>query len=230
MKKLGYQFYNGLHHLSYGMVDLPSGRMKTREGTVVDADDIMQEMIDTAAQATQDKGKTEGFNAEEIYEINNKIAMSALKYFILKVDPKKGMIFNPEESIDFNGNTGPFILFNYVRTKSVLEKNGTKPNSAILETSADETINLSEKEIQLIFKLNEYPKMLGAAAKDYSPAIVANYCYDLAKDYSQFYASAPILKEENLFMKELRLLLSQKVGKTIKNGMSLLGCEMPSRM
>ena len=207
------------------MVDLPSGRMKTREGTVVDADDIMKEMVDTATKATEEKGKTAGFTADEIKKINTNVGMSALKYFILKVDPRKGMIFNPEESIDFNGNTGPFILFNYVRTKSVIAKNGTTA-----DVSKINNINFSEKEIQLIFKLNEYPKTLAIAAKEYSPAIIANYCYDLAKDYSQFYAASPILKEENEAIKQMRLLLSEKIGTTIQNGMSLLGCEMVERM
>ncbi|MFT6716833.1 MAG: arginyl-tRNA synthetase [Saprospiraceae bacterium] len=225
LKKLGYNFYEGLYHLSYGMIDLPSGRMKTREGTVVDADEIMQEMVDTATKATEEKGKTEGFTADEIKEINTNVGMSALKYFLLKVDPRKGMIFNPEESIDFNGNTGPFILFNYVRTKSILAK-----NDAPADVSKIKNVDLSEKEIQLIFKLNEYPKVLALAAKDYSPAVVANYCYELAKDYSQFYAASPILNEENEAVKQMRLLLSEKLGTTIKNGMSLLGCDMVDRM
>jgi len=225
LKKLGYDFYEGLYHLSYGMVDLPSGRMKTREGTVVDADDIMKEMVDTATKATEEKGKTEGFTAEEIKNINKSVGMSALKYFILKVDPRKGMIFNPEESIDFNGNTGPFILFNYVRTKSVLAKNGSSA-----DVSKIKDISLSEKEIEIIFKLNEYSKVLTLAGKEHSPAVIANYCYDLAKDYSQFYAASPILKEENQGVKEMRLLLSEKLGTTIKNGMSLLGCDMVEKM
>lgn len=225
LKKLGYDFHKGLYHLSYGMVDLPSGRMKTREGTVVDADDIMQEMIDTATKATEEKGKTEGFTSEQIQDINTKVGMSALKYFILKVDPRKGMVFNPEESIDFNGNTGPFILFNYVRTRSVLAKNGSAANKSIVKD-----LSLNEKEIQLIFKLNEYPKVLAQAAKEYSPAIIANYCYELAKDYSQFYAAYPILKEENEGVKAMRLLISEKSGDILKNSMSLLGCSMPERM
>lgn len=225
LKKLGYDFHEGLFHLSYGMVDLPTGRMKTREGTVVDADDIMQEMIDTATKATQEKGKTEGFTPTEIQDINHKVGMAALKYFILKVDPKKGMVFNPEESIDFNGNTGPFILFNYVRTKSVMKKYGGE-----LELDKIQNLSLSEKEIQLIFKLNEYPKVLAQAGQDFSPAIIANYCFELAKDYSQFYAASPILKEENQGLKQMRLLLGDKIGTTLKNGMSLLGCSMPERM
>lgn len=225
LKKLGYDFHEGLFHLSYGMVDLPTGRMKTREGTVVDADDIMQEMVDTATKATEEKGKTEGFTPEEIHAINTKVGLSALKYFILKVDPRKGMVFNPEESIDFNGNTGPFILFNYVRTKSILAKNG---GSAQLDLISE--VDLSEKEIELVYKLMDYPKALALAAKEYSPAVMANYCYDLAKDYSQFYAASPILNEENEALKQTRILLSEKVGAVLKNGMELLGCEMPERM
>lgn len=225
LKKLGYDFYEGLYHLSYGMVDLPTGRMKTREGTVVDADDIMKEMIDTATAATQEKGKTEGFTEEEILDINTKVGISALKYFILKVDPRKGMVFNPEESIDFNGNTGPFILFNYVRTKSILNKVEGK-----IDTSKIQDISLTEKEIELTFKLSEYSKFLKLAAKEFSPSVIANYCYDLAKEYSQFYAASPILNEENEALKNFRLLISEKVGLTIQNCMALLGCDMPERM
>ena len=225
LKKLGYDFWEGLYHLSYGMVELPSGRMKTREGTVVDADDIMEEMLSTASAATAEKGKMEGFSTAEIKEINRRIGMAALKYFILKVDPKKGMVFNPEESIDFNGNTGPFIMFNYVRTQSVLAKHG----KAIDLTQLDQ-VSFSEKEIEIIGKLADYPKMVQQAAKSYSPSIIANYCYDLAKDYSQFYAAHQILKEENEDLKAMRLLLSQKLGSVLKNSMELLGIETVERM
>ena len=225
LKKLGYDFWEGLYHLSYGMVELPSGRMKTREGTVVDADDIMEEMISTAAKATAEKGKMEGYSAAEINEINRRIGMAALKYFILKVDPRKGMVFNPEESIDFNGNTGPFVLFNYVRTQSVLAKYGKA-----LDSDQIEAVSFTDKEIEIIGKLADYPKVLQQAAKEFSPSIIANYCYDLAKDYSQFYAAHQILKEENEALKEIRLLLSQKLGAILKNGLELLGIETVDRM
>lgn len=224
LKKLGYDFYEGLYHLSYGMVELPSGKMKTREGTVVDADDIMSEMVATAAQAAEEKGKLEGYSEDEIAEINRKIGMAALKYFLLRVDPRKGMVFNPEESIDFNGNTGPFILFNAVRIKSLIRKYGSNDYQGVV---LDE---LSEKEKALVSKLNDYEKTIALAGKEYSPAIVANYCYDLAKEYSQFYASHYILNEENEIAKKFRLFLSEEIGKVIEKGMALLGVEIPERM
>ena len=224
LKKLGYSFFNGLYHLSYGMVDLPSGRMKTREGTVVDADDLIKEMVLGASKATQKKGKLEGYSKEEISEINRMIGMAALKYFLLKVDPRKGMIFNPEESIDFNGNTGPFILFNCVRTKSLLKKYDS-------DDFIGATFNKpSEKEKELISKLNDYEKTVQLAASNYSPAIIANYCYDLAKEYSQFYASHDILKEEVEQVKLFRLNISSQVGRVLVKGLQLLGIEVPERM
>ena len=224
LKKLGYAFYEGLYHLSYGMVDLPSGRMKTREGTVVDLDDLMEEMILSASKATKEKGKLEGYSAREVDEINRIIGMAALKYYLLKVDPKKGMVFNPEESIDFNGNTGPFILFNCVRTKSLLKKYGSKDYIGAISKKP------SEKEKELISKLNDYEKTVQLAATNYSPAIIANYCYDLAKDYSQFYASHDILKEESEVVKLFRLNISSQVGRVLSKGLQLLGIEVPERM
>jgi len=224
LKKLGYDFYEGLYHLSYGMVELPSGKMKTREGTVVDADILMHEMIETATRAAEEKGKLDGYSTSEIKEINRKIGMSALKYFLLKVDPRKGMIFNPEESIDFNGNTGPFILFNAVRIKSLIRKYGLDDYEGIV------IHNISEKEKALISKLNDYEKVILLAGKEFSPAVIANYVYDLAKEYSQFYASHYILNEENEELKKFRLFLSQEVGKVIEKGMVLLGVEIPERM
>lgn len=224
LKKLGYSFHEGLHHLSYGMVDLPSGRMKTREGTVVDADDLMKEMVETAAAATEEKGKLDGYTVDEVAEINRMVGMAALKYFILRVDPRKGMIFNPAESIDFNGNTGPFVLFNAVRTKSLITKYGADDfRDAVID-------NPSEKEKALISKLGDYEKTLTIAGREYSPAVIANYCYDLAKEYSQFYASHYILNEEDVDLKKFRLLLSEQVGKTLEMGMNLLGIEIPERM
>tara|TARA_B100000674_G_scaffold497206_1_gene530059 strand:- start:965 stop:2761 length:1797 start_codon:yes stop_codon:yes gene_type:complete len=224
LKKLGYSFFDGLYHLSYGMVDLPSGRMKTREGTVVDADDLMREMILSASKATEEKGKLEGYSKEEISEINRMIGMSALKYFLLKVDPRKGMVFNPEESIDFNGNTGPFILFNCVRTKSLLRKYGSEDYISATFSSP------TEKEKELISKLSEYEKTIQLAADNYSPAIIANYCYDLAKEYSQFYASHNILNEEDEQSKLFRLNISSQVGRVLAKGLQLLGIEVPDRM
>ena len=224
LKKLGYSFFDGLYHLSYGMVDLPSGRMKTREGTVVDADDLMKEMILSASKATEQKGKLEGYSKEEISEINRMIGMSALKYFLLKVDPRKGMVFNPEESIDFNGNTGPFILFNCVRTKSLLRKYGSEDYISATFSSP------TEKEKELISKLSEYEKTIQLAADNYSPAIIANYCYDLAKEYSQFYASHNILNEEDEQSKLFRLNISSRVGRVLAKGLQLLGIEVPDRM
>ncbi len=224
LKKLGYDFFEGLYHLSYGMVDLPSGKMKTREGTVVDADDLMSEMVATATKAAEEKGKLDGYSVDEIKEINRKIGMSALKYFLLKVDPRKGMIFNPAESIDFNGNTGPFILFNAVRIKSLIRKYASDDYKGIVVK------DLSEKEKSLVSKLNDYERAIAVAGKEYSPAIIANYCYDLAREYSQFYASHYILNEENEELKKFRLFLSNEVGKVIEKAMNLLGAEIPERM
>ena len=224
LKKLGYAFFEGLFHLSYGMVELPSGRMKTREGTVVDADDLIKEMINTAALATKEKGKLEGLSEEEVSEVNRMIGMAALKYFLLKVDPRKGMVFNPEESIDFNGNTGPFILFNCVRTKSLLKKHGSTDYQNIVAPV------VSDKEKSLIIKLNEFEKTIELAAHNYSPAIMANYCYDLAKEYSQFYASHYILNESSDQLKLFRLNLTAQVGRVLEKGLLLIGIEVPDRM
>ena len=224
LKKLGYDFYEGLYHLSYGMVELPSGKMKTREGTVVDADDLMKEMITTAAKATEEKGKLEGYSKEEVEEINRKVGMAAIKYFLLKVDPRKGLLFDPKDSIDFNGNTGPFILFNCVRTKSLLRKFGSE---AYLNAESEV---VSEKEKSLISKMADYEKTIELAAKNYSPAIIANYCYDLAKDYSQFYASHEILKEDNEMLKLFRLNITAQVGTVLEKALLLLGIEVPDRM
>jgi arginyl-tRNA synthetase len=224
LKKLGYSFFDGLYHLSYGMVDLPSGRMKTREGTVVDADDLMKEMVLSASVATAEKGKLEGYSKQEISEINRMIGMAALKYFLLKVDPRKGMVFNPKESIDFNGNTGPFILFNCVRTKSLLKKHGSEDYISVISS------NPTKKEKDLISKLSEYEKTIQIAAENYSPAIIANYCYDLAKEYSQFYASHAILKENDDNVKLFRLNISSQVGRVLNKGLQLLGIEVPDRM
>ena len=222
MKKMGYSFWEGLFHLSYGMVELPSGRMKTREGTVVDADDLIDEMIASAAQSTAEKGKLDELSEEEKQEVIRKIALGALKYFILKVDPKKGMIFNPEESIDFNGNTGPFIQYIYVRTRSVLRKAG--------EIGSYQINELTKKEKELIKQILHYPSALKEAAKLFSPAIIANYSYDLAREFSQFWSDHQILNCEDEQTRNFRIELSKKVGDTLKDSMKLLGIEMPERM
>jgi len=224
LKKLGYDFHEGLFHLSYGMVELPSGKMKTREGTVVDADDLMKDMVQTATKATEEKGKLEGYTEEEKVEINRMVGMAALKYFLLRVDPKKGMVFNPEESIDFNGNTGPFILFNCVRIKSLIRKYNSSDFEGVVVRE------VSDKEKALISKLNDYEKVLEQAGENYNPALVANYAYELAKEYSQFYASHFILNEEEETVKKFRLNLSNQVKRTLELSLKLLGIEVPERM
>jgi arginyl-tRNA synthetase len=224
LKKLGYDFHEGLFHLSYGMVELPSGKMKTREGTVVDADDLMKDMIQTATKATEEKGKLEGYTEEEKVEINRMVGMAALKYFLLRVDPKKGMVFNPEESIDFNGNTGPFILFNCVRIKSLIRKYNSSDFEGVVVRE------VSDKEKALISKLNDYEKILEQAGENYNPALIANYSYELAKEYSQFYASHYILNEGNGDLKKFRLNLSNQVGRFLEKALNILGIEVPERM
>lgn len=224
LKKLGYAFHEGLFHLSYGMVELPSGKMKTREGTVVDADDLIKNMVETATKATEEKGKLEGYTEEEKVEINRMVGMAALKYFLLRVDPKKGMVFNPEESIDFNGNTGPFILFNCVRIKSLIRKNNSFDFEGVV------VLEVSEKEKALISKLNDYEKVLEQAGENYNPALIANYSYELAKEYSQFYASHYILNEGNEDLRNFRLNLSNQVGRFLEKALNLLGIEVPERM
>jgi arginyl-tRNA synthetase len=228
LKKLGYKWADGLYHLSYGMVELPEGKMKSREGTVVDADDLMDEMIATAAATSKELGKADGLSEAEANKLYQTIGLGALKYFMLKVDPKKKMLFNPAESIDFNGNTGPFIQFNYVRVQALLRK---AKDTMSFDTSAalNAPAQLLPQEKELIIKLYNFPVVLNQAAAEYSPAIIANYVYDLAKEFSQYYHDNPILKEKPevaLF----RLQLAQTVGVAIKSCMSLLGIEVPDRM
>ena len=224
LEKLNYSWSSKCFHLSYGMVELPSGKMKTREGTVVDADDLMKDMIQTATKATEEKGKLEGYTEEEKVEINRMVGMAALKYFLLRVDPKKGMVFNPEESIDFNGNTGPFILFNCVRIKSLIRKYNSSDFEGVVVRE------VSDKEKALISKLNDYEKVLEQAGENYNPALIANYSYELAKEYSQFYASHYILNEGNEDLKKFRLNLSNQVGRFLEKALNLLGIEVPERM
>lgn len=226
LDKLGFKWGKELVHFSYGMVELPNGKMKSREGTVVDADDLMDGMIEEAAQTSAALGKLENCTKEEIDNINRMVGLGALKYFILKVDPRKNMTFNPEESIDFNGNTGPFIQYTCARIKSILRKASEQG----IEIKDVKGITLQEKEVSLIQNLTSYPSIVEQAGKDFSPALIANYVYDLVKEYNQFYQTSPILKEENAETMNMRLMLSACTVKVIESGMSLLGIEMPEKM
>jgi arginyl-tRNA synthetase len=226
IKKLGRPYAEGLYHLSYGMVDLPSGKMKSREGTVVDADDLMQEMTDTARERTMELGKTEGFSETEANELYNTLAMGALKYFLLKVDPKKKMLFNPEESIDFQGHTGTFIQFAHARICSILRKAHEK---GIIGKTTDYTV-LQESERDVIYLLSQYPQILADAGRELSPALISLFAYDLAKAYSRFYNEVNIFNETNKDAQQFRVAFSGVVGETIQKAMSLLGIKVPSRM
>ncbi|HML66377.1 MAG TPA: arginine--tRNA ligase [Dysgonomonas sp.] len=228
LDKLGFEFGKGLVHFSYGMVELPEGKMKSREGTVVDADDLVDEMIATAKETSQELGKLDGVSEEEANNIARMVGMGALKYFILKVDPKKNMTFNPKESIDFNGNTGPFIQYTHARIQSILRKAAEQGISIPTTLSAD--ISLSVKEEGLVQQVAEYASIVKQAGDEYNPALIANYIYDLVKEYNQFYHDYTILKEENADLKNFRLILSDNVGRVVKSGMSLLGIEVPDRM
>jgi arginyl-tRNA synthetase len=224
LKKLGFDWASSLYHLSYGMVDLPSGKMKSREGTVVDADDLMQDMTDTAKQISEDLGKLDSYSAEEKAKLYKTIGLGALKYYILKVDPKKRILFNPEESVDFAGNTGPFIQYTYARIQSIIRK-------ADFDFSAKTTIEeLHEKEKELVKQIELFPEIIQNAAQNHSPALIANYTYDLVKEYNSFYQSVHILGEVDLTKKIFRVQLSQKVAEVIKATFSLLGIEVPERM
>lgn len=229
LKKLGYKWADGLYHLSYGMVELPDGKMKSREGTVVDADDLMQEMIDTAEKTSKELGKTEGLSEAEAQELYNTIGLGALKYFMLKVDPKKKMLFNPAESIDFNGHTAPFIQFNYVRIKALMRKANEGWNFKELDVFTH-NIELLPKEKELIIQLYRFDHTLKQAAAELNPSIIANYAYELAKEYSQYYHDTPILKEERKDYILFRLHLSNTIGIAIRQSMKLLGINMPERM
>ncbi len=228
LDKLGFEFGKGLVHFSYGMVELPEGKMKSREGTVVDADDLVDEMVATAKETSQELGKLDGVSEEEANDIARMVGMGALKYFILKVDPKKNMTFNPKESIDFNGNTGPFIQYTHARIQSILRKAAEQGISIPTTLSAD--ISLSVKEEGLVQQVAEYASIVKQAGDEYNPALIANYIYDLVKEYNQFYHDYTILKEENTDLKNFRLILSDNVGRVVKSGMSLLGIEVPDRM
>lgn len=229
LDKLGFEFGKGLVHFSYGMVELPEGKMKSREGTVVDADDLIDEMVHVAKETAKELGKLDGYPEEEINEVSRTVGLGALKYFILKVDPRKNMVFNPKESIDFNGNTGPFIQYTYARIRSVLRKYGeSAAEKESLQLAAG--FPVSFKEESLIQLLSEFPATVKEAADNFNPAVIANYIYELAKEYNQFYHDYSILREENEDLKKFRLLLSLNVGRIIKTGCGLLGIGVPERM
>jgi len=245
LDRLGFKWGKELVHFSYGMVELPNGKMKSREGTVVDADDLMQLMVEDAYKTSMELGKFDDMTEEERREIARIVGMGALKYFILKVDARKNMLFNPEESIDFNGNTGPFIQYTYARIRSILRKseelrvksekfatampspsNNVQPDSSLFTLHS----SLSDKEVELIQKMNEFPAAVEQAGKDYSPSGIANYCYELTKVFNQFYHDYSILNEPDADKRAVRLMLAKNVAKIIKSGMSLLGIEVPERM
>ena len=228
LDRLGFKWGKELVHFSYGMVELPNGKMKSREGTVVDADDLIAAMIADAKQTSEELGKFKDMSEEERNEIARIVGLGALKYFILKVDARKNMLFNPEESIDFNGNTGPFIQYTYARIRSILRKAAAE--GITIPTTLSAEMPLNEKEIELIQKLNEFGAAVEQAGKDYSPSGIANYCYELTKAFNQFYHDYSILGADTENEKVVRLVLAQNVGKTLKNGMALLGIEVPERM
>lgn len=226
LKKLGYSWAGKLHHLSYGMVDLPSGKMKSREGTVVDADDLISNMEQTAAEISEELGKLEGYSEDEKQDLYKTIGLGALKYYILKVDPKKRILFNPEESVDFQGNTGPFIQYTYARIQSILRK-----AEFDLEKGQVEPLEgLHEKEKELLKQVQQFPETVQLAAENYSPALLANYTYDLVKEFNSFYQQVSILGETNEAKRNFRVLLSKKVGEVIQDSFRLLGIDVPERM
>ncbi|OJX90561.1 MAG: arginine--tRNA ligase [Paludibacter sp. 47-17] len=228
LDKVGFEWGRELVHFSYGMVELPEGKMKSREGTVVDADDLMTEMMDTARDTARELGKLDTSSGEEVEQIAAMVGLGALKYFILKVDPKKNMTFNPKESIDFNGNTGPFIQYTHARIKSVLRK--AQDAGIGIPDAVDTGLAVSDKEKYMIQLLSAYPSVVRQAGDEFSPAVIANYIYELVKEYNQFYHDFSILKEENGALKGFRLLLSASVAQVVKSGMALLGIEVPERM
>ena len=227
MNKLGYEWSDNLYHLSYGMIELPSGKMKSREGTVVDADDMIQEMTDTAREIAQEQGKLEGLSTGEKEELYQMIGLGALKYFMLKIDPKRNMVFDPKESVDFQGNTGPFIQYAHARIQSILKK--ADFNAQALQTAED--LPLIEKDLAVIKLIQQYPETVASAARNYSPALVANYLFDLVKEFNSFYQNVPkIVEEQDEALKHFRLLLCYKTARIIKSGCALLGIEVPDQM
>jgi arginyl-tRNA synthetase len=225
LKKLGYSWAEGCYHLSYGMISLPDGRMKSREGTVVDADDLMEMIVNDAKEMTQERGHLEGMKEGEKEELYSLIGLGGLKYFLLKVDPKKGMVFNPAESIDLNGNTGPFIQYAHARIQSLLAKAADLGFSKTYDN-----VEINAKEQEIIKLMNDYPLLIKEAGETYSPAIIANYIYELVKEFNHFYQTVTILKEEDEQKLAFRLSLSEQVGKVIKSAMLLLGVKVPDKM
>ena len=228
LEKLGMEWAKDLYHLSYGMVELPNGKMKSREGTVVDADDLIAQMIETAKAQTEEHGKTEGFTSEQASELYSQLALGALKYFILKVDPKKNMLFNPEESIDFNGNTGPFIQYTHARIRSIIRK--SENFDSMKMPSSDEKVEFNSKEKEVLNCLFSFPSVVRQAGETYSPSLIANFAFDLAKNFNAFYQDTPILRENDEAKRNMRLRLSYFTGATIKTAMHLLGIDVPERM
>jgi len=229
LAKLGYEWAKKCYHLSYGMVDLPTGKMKSREGTVVDADDLMDEMVEEAEKQTRELGKIEDSTEREIKDLSEMIGLGALKFFLLKVDPKKRMMFDPSESIQLQGHTGPFIQYTHARIKSILRKAATlniQPDVASLKN----VTSLEPAEREVIFKINQYTTKLQEAARDYSPAVIANYAYDLAKEYNQFYQAIPIFNESDPAKLKFRIAFSQVAASTIEKAMHLLGIRVPEKM
>ena len=226
LDRLGFKWGKDLVHFSYGMVELPEGKMKSREGTVVDADDLMDEMVSTAAEVSRELGKLDGLTDAEIADISETVGLGALKYFLLKVDPRKNMMFNPKESIDFNGNTGPFIQYTYARMRSVL-RNAAEKGFKVGDFAA---VRPGEREITLIQTLADFPSVVAEAGRSYSPAVIANYAYDLVKQYNQFYHDCPVLREEDEARRSLRLCLTDVCARTVKTAMGLLGIRVPERM
>ena len=226
LQKLGFDWANNLFHLSYGMVDLPSGKMKSREGTVVDADDLIKEMSQTAASISQELGKLDGYSEEEKVKTYNTIGLGALKYFILKVDPKKRILFDPKESVDFQGNTGPFIQYTYARIRAIIRKSDVSVTNFKIQND----ISLHEKEKEILNLLSQFPEIIQSAAKNFSPALIANYTYDLVKSFNSFYQNVSILGADSEHEKKFRVLLSFKVGEVIKSSFQLLGIKVPERM
>jgi arginyl-tRNA synthetase len=226
LRKLGYAWADSISHLSYGMVELPEGKMKSREGTVVDADDLIESMIETAKKTTEELGKIDNFESDEANELYRAIALGALKYFILKVDPVKNMLFNPNESIDFNGNTGPFVQYTHARIRSLIKRSG--------EINLDEKtfldIQILEKEKQILMLLHDFPSVVKQAGDNLSPALIANYAFDLAKEFNGFYQDIPVLKEDNQTLREFRLTLSKFTADVLKNALGLLGITAPEKM
>ncbi|KYG81918.1 arginyl-tRNA synthetase [Roseivirga ehrenbergii] len=229
LKKLGYKWAEACYHLSYGMVDLPSGKMKSREGTVVDADDLIQQMADTAKSRTEELGKIEGFTEEQANALYETLGLGAIKYFLLKVDPKKRMLFNPEESIEFQGNTGPFIQYTYARISAIVRK-AVQLDIDIAAIDYSQITDLHETEKDLIYAISQYPEKLALAANEYSPAVVAQYVYDIAKEYNRFYAEVSIFSEDDVEKRKFRVGLSALAAETIKVNMNLLGINVPNRM